>query len=292
MAEYDEFRKNLIKFLRMELKEMEVSVRAVRKNNGVEKEGLSISGGEKVFTPILYVQDLYQYYQKTKNMEEIAGMIENLIHDDREIRREDLMGAWEECRQRISMRLINEEWNREYLETVPHIDILDLSVVFYLIVQETGREILSLPVLNEMMDCWDVSLDELFKAGMGNMVNQEQVCIFDLKTAISDVLGVEIKEEIPDDGLYILSNKRYCHGAVGILHKDVLLEFAEKMERNLYILPSSVHELVIITDAENISPDYLKNMVESINESHVLPEERLSNSVYYFKRETGEVEKL
>lgn len=90
--------------------------------------------------------------------------------------------------------------------------------------------------------------------------------------------------------LYVLTNQRVSHGADGILRKDLLKEFSKLARGNFYILPSSVHETLLLGDGPNIKAEDLRDMVQSINRDEVSQEEWLSDNVYYYDTEKGELE--
>lgn len=91
---------------------------------------------------------------------------------------------------------------------------------------------------------------------------------------------------------YVMLNDNRIFGSSGMLATEILMEFANRLEADFYILPCSVHELILMPVSINVPPDYLREVVQEVNEASVLPEERLSDSVYYFSRKSGKVELL
>lgn len=89
--------------------------------------------------------------------------------------------------------------------------------------------------------------------------------------------------------LYVLSNREVCYGAAGILRKDVLKEFAERVQGSFYILPSSIHETILVVEQEDVKGEELREIVMAINEAEVAKEEWLSENVYYYDKEKGTV---
>ena len=71
--------------------------------------------------------------------------------------------------------------------------------------------------------------------------------------------------------------------------KEMISRFAEEKERNLYIIPSSLHELLIYPDFEEASPEELSSFVKEVNRTQVHPHDRLSDHVYYYSRQTDEI---
>ena len=98
-------------------------------------------------------------------------------------------------------------------------------------------------------------------------------------------------DELEDMGvpMYVLTNKRRTQGAVCILYEGILWECYKCIGEDYYILPSSVHEVILLADTGEEDIQLLKRMVREVNATQVLPEEVLSDSVYYFDREKREV---
>ena len=125
---------------------------------------------------------------------------------------------------------------------------------------------------------------------MSPFVKDGQI-IVNVAKGIEDVtyktLSDIIEEEIP---LFVMSNGDYMNGASVILYKDVLRDFAKYMEHDLYILPSSIHEVIILLDNEYAkAPEELARMVRETNRIVVDREEILSDHVYYYDREKDEI---
>ncbi len=89
--------------------------------------------------------------------------------------------------------------------------------------------------------------------------------------------------------MYVLSNEQRYYGAACLLYKDVLKKFAQEQGADIYILPSSVHETILLPDRGIENPDELRRMVREVNDTQLSPEEVLSDSVYYYDRESGKV---
>lgn len=87
-----------------------------------------------------------------------------------------------------------------------------------------------------------------------------------------------------------MTNKSRCYGASALLRTDLLAEFAERVKKDFYIIPSSVHEIMLMPDDEIFGVEYLEKMLYEINKMMVKEEDVLSDQVYYFSRERGEVE--
>ena len=110
---------------------------------------------------------------------------------------------------------------------------------------------------------------------------------FSVRTMGEVVKSIAPDEKIPDCGMYIVSNERKTQGAAAIYNKELFKSFADLIDSDLVIIPSSIHELIVIKYVSGISIYELNNMVKEANETSVLPEEQLSDHVYIFNRNTN-----
>ena len=104
------------------------------------------------------------------------------------------------------------------------------------------------------------------------------------RAASTEELMMEIVQDL-DWQMYIMTNKQNYYGAVNMLYQDVLKIVAEKLNANLYILPSSVHEVLIVPESSNTSAEELYQMVCKVNRTEVSVDDFLTDNVYYYNRE-------
>ncbi len=98
-----------------------------------------------------------------------------------------------------------------------------------------------------------------------------------------------LEEENDPSPLYVLSNQTGIYGACCILYQDLLKNFADSFERDLIVLPSSIHEVLLTPDEQGLSYDYLNAMVVQINHSEVPVEDQLSNHIYLYTRKDDQL---
>ncbi len=89
--------------------------------------------------------------------------------------------------------------------------------------------------------------------------------------------------------LLVLTNKRKCFGASCILYRGLLEKFSERLGQGFYILPSSIHEVILLPENYVKHPDRLMKMVSEVNETQLALEDVLTDSVYYYERKTGRI---
>lgn len=186
----------------------------------------------------------------------------------------------------ILYQLINREKNRSILEKVPNISYLDMSIVFYYWKDER-RECACL-VNNQEMDEWGLTIAELEKAAAYNTPRAMPVDFRSMEEVIAELFGVteydeeDSSEEIP---MHILTNKDKFFGAAAILYPQVLWAVSHTLQDDLYILPSSIHECIIVPASVECTRKELEMIVSDINQSQVPEEEILSNHVYVYRKD-------
>ena len=89
--------------------------------------------------------------------------------------------------------------------------------------------------------------------------------------------------------MYVLTNQSHLNGASALLYKDILRDFAHSLEENFYILPSSIHEVILVPANGIMSKNSLELMVKDVNQKEVSPMERLSDHVYFYDRFTHKI---
>lgn len=289
MLEYDKF----IDELREKVQdavgtEGKVVFTTISKNNGTVKEGLSIETKMANKIPVIGIRDIYERYRTGSSMEECAAYCRKAMDQRENINISELWGTWEKQKQQIRPCLVNREWNQERLKEIPHFLYGDLAVKFRVEYKISNELKAGYDVTYDMLRHWGISKNQLVETVMQNL-RQEKYTIRDLQEVLGEQFGLPVEEE-RKGAFYLLTNDDQIYGAAGMLRTDLLEHFAEEKGCDFYILPSSVHELLLIVDSGEITREELEEMVRSVNRMCVAKEERLSDRVYYFKRGSGKAE--
>ena len=290
--------------------EYQVTVETKNKNNKAVYTGLHISRKGMEAEPLVYLDDYFKQYQNG-NMT-VSEAVECVVRASRkkgpsvEIRQ---FLEYENVKDSIVYRLINTEMNRELLDDLPHMEFLDLSVVFCCLVMEEEDNPAFIWIHNIHMKLWDVTVEELYWAASENTQRLEKPELMNIEEILYDVLpeegfslnenyrSMEEKTAGNNDAastvpVYVLSSRKRLQGAACMLYPDLLRKIADRMDSSYYIIPSSIHELLLIPAAGFADRDELKAMICEINDTHVAPEERLSYSLYGYDRKENKVEIL
>lgn len=270
-----------------ETSQVEISV--VKKNNGVSKAGLSIREDEHDVSPLLYLDDYYIHYQ---NGELLENIIRNIRADyDKKVQMAAVkipnLQEFENIRGRVIYRLVNYEKNKEILEDCPHIRLYDLAVTFRWVARIDDVGVSTSLITNKQVKEWGVSVNDLVLAARQNTPRLFPAQIIDMEEMLAGMVSfILYPSDIP---MYILTNKQELNGASALLYGDVLKDFANKKGADMYILPSSIHEVIMVPADRINDPTKLLSIVHDANTTVVSIGDVLSDSVYYYDRKKDQI---
>ena len=262
------------------------------KNNDTKRYAILLKKIEGTVSPTIYLDNFYSEFEHGRTtISETASHIYEQMHDF-----EDKIEAYQEfsvelsdCSNKITYRLVSKERNKQFLESVPHLPFLNMVVVFYIIhhVSKEGME--SICVTNELAGKWGLSAKSLYIIAEKNTPILLPPVIDTMEHTLELLMG-EINCAIEPAGdsnkpipMHIMTNKYQINGASVLLYNGLLDGLAEKLGTDLYVIPSSIHELIIMPAEDgSLSLSKLSDMVKEINENHVKEEEILSDCAYYY----------
>lgn len=273
-----------------ETSQVEISV--VKKNNGVSKAGLSIREDEHDVSPLLYLDDYYIHYQ---NGELLENIIRNIRADyDKKVQMAAVkipnLQEFENIRGRVIYRLVNYEKNKEILEDCPHIRLYDLAVTFRWVARIDDVGVSTSLITNKQVKEWGVSVNDLVLAARQNTPRLFPAQIIDMEEMLAGMVSfILYPSTIP---MYILTNKQELNGASALLYGDKLKDFANKKGADMYILPSSIHEVIMVPADRINDPTKLLSIVHDANTTVVSIGDVLSDSVYYYDRKKDQITEI
>mgnify|MGYP007082451466 FL=1 len=268
-----------------------ITINHVIKNNGCEMDGLVIMEKGKDIAPTIYLDSFYELYTNGENIKNIIRQIEVIYEQNKNNVTFDvnILKHFDTIKDKIVYKVVNYRSNEKLLEQVPHKRILDLAVVFYcLLDNEYGRSATAL-IYNNNLKNWNVTIDDVYKAALKNTPDllhskiSSMAALFEKCGVNVDGEEVDLKDYVPSD-MYVLTNESKLNGAACILYENVLYDFAQKLGADLYILPSSVHEVILLPKLSMFEEDELVNMVKEVNTEGVAADEVLSDHVYEYNR--------
>lgn len=259
-------------------------------------DGLTIRKKGENIAPTIYLNQYFNQFNDGRAMDDIVLDIIRVYENNQP---ENIMNVFktedfydfDKMKEKIVLKVINTERNLDLLEQVPHLDMegLGLSVVFYISLM-TGEQSAGILIKNEHLKLWEKTVSELTSLAEINTNRMHAFTIKSINEVLSGMFGFE-EDLIPDEpAFYVLTDENKTFGASQLYLKDKIREFAEKNNCDVYILPSSIHELLLLrADFPNLEPSYLKEMVCEVNATEVSDEDFLCDGAYKFELATDKI---
>ena len=290
-----------------------IYISQVTKNNGVALDALNIVRKGEEHYPMIYLNDYYQQYLETGSMEDLLVQLSDiyLSHlNPAYMIPPDWPKNFQSVRNQVVFRLINYDRNKEQLSQCPYIHVLDLALTYRILFNKDALGIATIMINQDMLDQWQISEFDLYNLAVDNsrrlfpprLERMEDV----LRTMINDVNGLNrmnpqgmedgllsgIPERMMPEGieLFVLSNELKLNGASTLFYTDSISDFSKSMDSDIYILPSSVHEVLLVPENSLVDPEQLREIVMDANQKVVMKDEVLSDNIYIYRRDTEEFE--
>ncbi len=281
--------------------EYEVTLNNVVKNNGLELTGIIIMEKSKSAAPTIYLDDYYDEIKGNKETKEIGRIVNEVLRLYKQNCNNldfdfSFFSDYGKMESRIMYKLLNYEANRKLLLDVPHVRYMDLAVVFYVLVDHESIGNGSVLIHNNHAQMWKVSESDLYETATKNTPKLMQYRFSSMDNIIAEFLDSEEAvdfltcDEIRPNDLYVLTNNKKLFGAACLLYDGLLKRISQKLKSSLYIIPSSIHELIIIPQkAFPYTKDELIEMVRTVNANEVDIVDILSDNVYEYKLGTEDI---
>lgn len=284
----------------------EAHIHTITKNNGIILDGVTLLNKDEQTGPNIYLHSYFESYQMGKPlnviMEEII-LCHEKAKEENAIEVVDILN-FDMVKDKIIIRLVNYEKNEEQLKECPHKRYLDLAITFRYLAGKDALGLASSLIGDKEFEHWNIELEELYQLALFNTMREFPWKVESLLKVVTDCFGERLPAHLKDDflkdmqtldeienrvNLYVLSNDIGLNGATSLLYDNVLQNFANIHETNLYILPSSVHEVMLVPENEDTKADFLKELVVEANQTAVGLIDLLSDNIYYYDRVKNEI---
>ncbi|MDD7389743.1 MAG: DUF5688 family protein [Lachnospiraceae bacterium] len=304
-----------------------VRIQPVLKNNSVRLDALTIQHENQAVSPSIYLNDYYRQYEEGTPLNTIIQEISDIyeascgaFHIDTE-----MILNFSCARNLVAYKLVNYEANRELLETIPYVPYLDLAIIFYLLLDSDAAGDATAIITNEHLSLWKTDLDTIYALAAHNTPILLEASFMSLENLMRTLIIEDLKQEaalykeqeqISDEGMlsdqtielmaeeilnqytddethaemFVLTNSSRCNGAAVLLYDKSLEQAADRIGGSFYILPSSIHEVILLPAEEDLDPENLANMVREINDHDVAATEKLSDTIYYYDAESCKID--
>lgn len=308
--DFEEFKEyiisNIAEYLPEEYQEADILISRQIKNNDTVLDGLRIVKDTMPIVPVLYINDMYQEYREGMEIDHVvSGLADAYTKVVSERGNLDLdmplenIEEYEKIKDKITCRLVNRAANEKRLQGKPFTPVEDLAVSYHIqmVTEEDG--IGSIAITEEMMEMYGIDLSTLHEQALTNMERfspaiikpLDEILVENMVSEFMREYGMSVEEAkrsveaaIPESipGLLCVTNDRGLNGAVCIVSPEVQQKLAETAGGDYYVLPSSVHEILVLPKTGKIKGAELEEVVQSVNREEVSIEERLSDHIYEY----------
>ena len=287
-------------YLPEDYRDAEVNILENRKLN-TNYTGLTVTREGDTLAPTINLNNLFDSYSKhpehsiTAVMQEVASVIQH-TPETFDIGR---IMDYDRVKKNLFMRLSAAEKNKDLLEHAPHIRKEDLAITFHIMLDQSDKGTATTMINYNMMEAYGIDLDQLYQDAL---LNSPVICpaqienmgealsrmmIEDMKSAgappeVIQEMEKDLKESNKDNPMTIITNDRLVDGASAIFYPGVMDLVGERMKGDYFILPSSVHETLVVPDDGRVSLQELTDMVKEVNMTQVNPEDQLTDQVYHY----------
>lgn len=287
-------------YLPEDYRDAEVNILENRKLN-TNYTGLTVTREGDTLAPTINLNNLFDSYSKhpehsiTAVMQEVASVIQH-TPETFDIGR---IMDYDRVKKNLFMRLSAAEKNKDLLEHAPHIRKEDLAITFHIMLDQSDKGTATTMINDNMMEAYGIDLDQLYQDAL---LNSPVICpaqienmgealsrmmIEDMKSAgappeVIQEMEKDLKESNKDNPMTIITNDRLVDGASAIFYPGVMDLVGERMQGDYFILPSSVHETLVVPDDGRVSLQELTDMVKEVNMTQVSPEDQLTDQVYHY----------
>lgn len=261
----------------------------IRKNNNVSLDAFIIHLPGTGSAPVIYLQPLYKSYQTGSSINKISHLIIARLKKEIPLSQELLQNVqtFDMARDKIVFRLVSKTANDALLKEIPWIPFLDLAIIFYLHLGIKEDKQISSVIHNHQAKSWNLSpkdLYELAKENTPRIYPAAVDCLEHLLFGWDDEEDCIKPCDTPIPPLYVLTNQIGINGASCILYDGIIKDFADRIGSDLVILPSSIHEVLLLPDSHTQKYGELRQMVRNVNAEELPKEDFLSDELYLYRR--------
>lgn len=284
---YQEFKDTVCCIVRLSLPDdAHLTTSTIIKNNDVRLDGLSIQRENYNLSPTLYLNHYYARYLDGENITNLADEMISVYNQNSPDASVDVsfFTEYHNVQDKIIYNLVSLEKNETLLSDIPHLIYLDFAIVFYCLLASEDGTNASILIHNQHLTYWNVATADLYEASIRNTPRLMPSMAKNISELLQEsFLGDELFSE-PDESMpmVILTNKQKYFGAGVLLYKNVLDEIASRFSSNLMILPSSIHEVILVPIENDCDMQQFNEMVCEVNRTQLAAEDVLSDHAYFY----------
>ena len=249
--------------------------------NGVVLKGITL--GEGTVRPTIY-EDWFKDVSES-DVDFVIDKILDVMNTKKPQFDVNNLTDWNYVRNRLQLCI-----QKRSTEDIVKRDFLDLEQYVRIIVSDNDDELATCKVRPDLFNKYGITEAELFYAALE--CSRANVKVEDMTYLMAEMTGMSVEEIAKMQGdtppMIVITNTKKTNGASGICYMDVLREIADRYEKDLAILPSSIHECIVYPVDGSVNFILFDNMVRDVNKT-LLPEEVLSDHAYRYIRDEDRI---
>ena len=270
----------------------------VRQHEKLNNQYAALTIANSKYASIINLEDYFYDYEHGRSFHSIMGAISESITMEQPELDFAALTDFEKAKELLFIRVSSADKNADYLKNVPHTIVEDMAITYHLKMNVDENGVASAVVTHDNLRMYGVSVEELHQVAVENSEKLFPAYTFDLnermrqnfiddmkRDGMPDEMIEEFLKEFPEPGehaMTVVTNDVGVNGAAVVFYPGMLEKMAEINGGDVFILPSSVHEMIIVPDKGNFTPEYLTNTVADINATQVEPWDRLTNEAYHY----------
>lgn len=278
--------------------EVKLEMREVIKTNDEKLHGINLRIPGVAAVPTIYLEDCLMDYERGMPVKDIAGKVIDMMIGGlaNAPRAGDFSLQYEDIEDRLVLQVVEAQRNRERLrDLVCRPAGSGFVMVAYVIAEENENGSMRFAVSKDMAETYGYDVDRLLDKAAANTQAKYSPVLKDMKSALlcgswTDGGINPLKDEYaagPDETMYILTNESGLNGAGVLFYPDMQKRLGEIFCGSYYVLPSSLHEVIVMPEKAAPGLGELENMVKNANRTVVEPQDVLSDRVFMFDVEKG-----
>ena len=293
--DYEEFKEQFISAVKESLYEqgsdMNVSVNEVKKLNESYEAMTVTPEGARVGVNI-GIERFYDAYNEGRPFDEVVDKaVETINHgiNERPDFDIDSFTDYSQMKEKLAMEVVSAETNKEMLENVPHKDLEDMAVVYRFVLSSDDEGRASILVTNQILESMGVTPEQLHADALEIAPQIKPAEIRGMSEVMAEMMGMEQAEALgimpmrpEDEQLFVATVPDKTHGAGVLAYQNFMDQAAERVGGDFFILPSSIHEVLIVPDNGRMDLKELEAMVRDVNATQVAPADKLTDNVYHY----------
>ena len=296
---YEQFKEKVldefIAYLGEDYSDYQLKVNEIRKVNA-KLTGVSVAPSrppESYAAPTFYIEPMYEDYKESGDYNAVMTSTSEMITRALKNKKPDIpCFSANSLLENVVLQLIGIQGNEDYIKDLPHRTFLDMAVIYRRIISIDEYGVMSFVIDKDLAEHANLTEKQLFAKAYSNTGRMLEPVCKDMKkmlSELSDELPLSEEDDISGPDIMVLTNRHKYLGATALLYPEVFEKIAVDLNSDLVIIPSSVHDLIILTDNEAYNRKSLCAMIEDVNCNHMNRSDVLSFNVYGYKKGEHEI---